>query len=219
MTRKHTIITTVAVAAVAISLCASAASADLLDYMDYRGMGRKKTVRLHYAGDAGSDINMRVQVGEMNLRIDDEDSIGYCVDIFQTAGDTYVSQVNPLDTSRGYLAAYLYDTYAGAVSSNQDAAALGVSIWEVMFETGTDFDVTTGDLWITDNSGVVAAAGALLTGLPDSYTPDPQTRILFSETKQDMITTGVTPVPEPATMGLLAIGGVLALIRHKRRTA
>jgi len=185
---------------------------DIHYFMDYKGMGLKSSVKLYYkpAGLYGYTTS----AGQMKIEYQDQDYLGYCVDLYHYAGDCWVTEKDPASALRnGDLAAYLFETYAREVDTGLKAAALQVAVWEVISEkSSNDFDADGGLFRITKNDAVAGAANALLAGLPDYHVPDASTIVLECGCKQDMM------IPEPGTLALLAAGGVLSLLR-RRRTA
>ena len=179
--------------------------------LDYQGMGLKSGVKLYYA-PAGLH-GLRVSAGQMKIDYRDESYLGYCVDLYHNAGDCWVTEKDPVSAlQNGDLAAYLFETYAHDVDAGLKAAALQVAIWEVISEGScNDFDVDHGLFRIKKNDAVADAANILLAGLPDYHIPDASTIVLECGCKQDMM------IPEPGTLALLAAGGVLSLLRRRRR--
>jgi hypothetical protein len=101
------------------------------------------------------------------------------------------------------------------VHDGQTAAALGVAIWETVFETSSTLDVTKGAFSISGNDAVANAANAMLATLPQSYTPSGCETILYNGSSQSFLVDLPDPAPEPTTIALLAIGGIFAAIRRR----
>ena len=182
--------------------------------MTYNGLGLYSKVTLHAAGSPAN--GRRVSAGQYLISYEGADYASYCVDIYHYAGSSEVTEL-PIDSlNNGDLVAFLFETYSEDVEDNIDAAALGVAIWEVIFETSDNFDVTDGYLSITGNSAVAQAANDLLSTLPDSYQTQWDMLVLHSDCKQDMIIPG-SPIPEPATLMVISLGAVGLIIRRRRR--
>jgi len=190
--------------------------ADPVDgFMDYRGLGTYKTqVRLHYA-PAPYD-GRKIWAGQLRVNYKQDSYVGYCVDIFQAAGDDDVMELSPLDVPGGDMAACLFETYADSVGSGREAGGLQSAIWEVLYEDpASGYDVTTGRFSIGNNNGAVSAANAMLASLPASHIPLPSTVILHSDRKQDLMISDDSQVPEPGALALLGLGGLVAVFRRR----
>lgn len=198
---------------VAAALIASLAPIVHADFMTDNGMGLNETVRLHAAGTLAD--NLSVYAGQNKINFQGHDFLGYCVDITQYAGSADVTVNSVANLPHGSAIAYLLNTYAANVATNHDAAVLAVSIWEVLSETTTSFNVSGGYFTVTDNPGVVADANVMLAGIPTNYQPANWPSVLHSDCVQDMavLTYGT---PEPATIGLLSLGAVGMLWRTRR---
>lgn len=200
-----------------VCLIALPASADLLTY---NGVALNETVTTHCRGLLAD--NMTVNAGQEKMQFRGIDYLGYCVDVNQYAGSADMTPVSALDVHNGQALAYLFSTYAPLVTTNAQAAALGVAIWEVVTETGHTFDATSGYFYITGNSSIASAANTLLASIPTgNYGLPYGPTVLQSSTAQDfVIDMGFSaPIPEPATMTLLAIGSAGMLIRRRRHVA
>ena len=201
---------TVAVVVILVMGC-HVASASI---MTYKGIGLHSNVTLHAAGSPAD--GRRVSAGQYLISYEGTDYASYCVDIYHYLGSGEVTEL-PIDSlNNGDLVAFLFETYSEDVQDNIDAAALGVAIWEVIFETSDNFDVTDGYLSITGNDAVAQAANDLLSTLPDSYQTQWDMLVLHSDCKQDMIIPG-SPIPEPATLMILNLGAMGLIIRQRRR--
>jgi PEP-CTERM motif len=144
----------------------------------------------------------------------------YCVDIFHYLGSavftmpslasfisdpvkradllTFVTNANPLVNA------------AAAGTARQNAsAAVQLGVWEILYETGTNYSVTAGNFYV--DNGNSAAARTLVNGwlsnlASHSWTPVAGQRInlLYNARNQSQIFVG--QVPEPATWAMLIAG-------------
>jgi hypothetical protein len=203
-------ITVVATLAVT-SRVVSPASASMLNYI---GVGPNEVVTTHAHGLLAD--NLSVYAGAENLSLGGVSMTGYCVDLNQYAGSGAVDVLPVSAVHNGNLVAYLLNTYGPTATTNRSAAALGVAIWEVVNETGTTFDATTGYFFITGNAGVATDANALLATLPTSYSGGNGVAILHSDIVQDFAVPMGIGAPEPAALCLLA-AGAMAITRRRRR--
>jgi hypothetical protein len=201
-------LTLLALSALATLLCAPAQA----DFMNYNGMGLSEVVRLHAAGTLAN--NLSVYAGQNRLTFAGNDVLGYCVDINQYSGSGNVTVDSVASLPHGNDIAYLLNTYAPAVATNHDAAVLAVAIWEVLSETSSTFSATSGYFSISDNASVAADANTMLAAIPANYQPSVWPAVLHSDSIQDMAI--LTYAPEPASLALLAVGG-LAMMRKKGR--
>jgi len=201
-----------AIAALAFLLAPPA----LADTMTFTGVGLHDTVKIHAPGHMADDLT--VTAGQYLVTYKSNDYVAWCVDLDAYAGSSSVTEQNYTVLRNAYAVAYLFETYAGSLSNNTDAAALGASIWEVITEpAGGPFNISSGSFRLSNNSDVSARAASMLASIPGSYTPLGGLTVLHSDSKQDMLIGNVHQVPEPGTLALLAAGGALVVVRRRRR--
>jgi hypothetical protein len=199
--------------AVSFLLVASTASANVMTYDD---LGLSSPVMLHAAGLLADGKTLRA--GQYHFTYEGVPYYAFCVDIDHYAGTSQVTEEAITFLRNGEKVAYLYETFMPEIETGIDAAALAVSLWEVIYEEDqNDFDAGDGYLYITNNPAVLAAANDMLADVPDSYQPVTSLTVLDSECKQDMLIGSLGKIPEPATLALLALASPFALMR--RRTA
>lgn len=201
----------------ALAVTAAAACPAGADYMEYDGLGRKQAVRVTVEG-TGVDYD-NVYAGELRVSYLGQDYRAYCVDIFQHVGSDEVSELSILDLDNGRSVAWLFDTYASQVDSDLEAAALGLSIWEVLYEDEGAWDLTTGGFWADRNSSAINLANDWLALVDTEYDPLVAPTVLQSPDKQDVLIDRDYPVAEPASMAMVCLAGALLLRRRPSRPA
>ena len=202
--------------AVVLLMLSSLASAD---WMNYNGVGLNEIVTTHSPGLLADGLT--VYAGQEYVNFDGNNYIGYCVDLnhYSTSADVIVKPVTEYAGGvRGREIAYLFNTYASGVTTGSQAAALGVAIWELVAETTSTLDVTSGYFYITGNDGVAADANVLLADADNHslYSVLNMPVVFYSPTAQSFVVAGENDIPEPATMSLLALGSLVIL---RRKTA
>lgn len=196
--------------AAVISMVAGVVSADM---MTYDGAGMVDSVRLHVAGSPAN--NRMVDVGQMLVTYQDVQYVGYCVDVYQWAGSADMTERSVDSLHNGQWVSYLFDTYAGQVSSGEEAAALQVAIWEVINENSKHFDVGKGSFHIRQNDDVERLANRMLDGLPKSYDGSLGNIVLYSRGAQDVLIYRAEITPEPSAMALLGLGAAGLMYRRR----
>jgi hypothetical protein len=102
---------------------------------------------------------------------------GFCMSLQNTAGDFDDGEVWNIDVKMGVTGVYiekLYGQYLSPISngggdgnaaapSNDYAYALGLAIWEVLYEKSSPFDVGTGDFQVTGGSVVSSGHTTAIT--------------------------------------------------------
>ena len=198
----------VIVAALASLFVTSAASATMMTYWG-TGLGTPVITNDPNLFTNGESIF----AGQRRLGFEGNFYWGYCVDLDHYSGNGDAHWQPLAELHNGMLIGYLMDTYGPGVDANLSAAALGVAIWEVLYETGPTFDAGSGIFSVSGDPNVIAGADQLLAGIPPSlegYTPH------SAVDRCDDAQAYVGLVPEPSTMALVALGAVGLLIRRRR---
>jgi hypothetical protein len=129
-------------------------------------------------------------------------------------------------TPHGLKIGHLINTHAPAIfamsngaAKNDKALALQLAVWELIVETAPTFDLTAGDFRAKEmdndplNSTILTLANGYLSengsGLAKFY------KSAVNGSGAAVSQSMLTPVPEPATLGALAIG-TLAFIRKRK---
>ena len=225
---SHRTIVSLLLAAI-LMLAASSASADPLYELQYKGTtGLGESVKLHAPGLMAD--GRTVYAGQMKYRYRGDNFISYCVDIDHWAGSSKVHELDVDHLNRGNEIAYLFLSEADNVTDELSGAAMQVAMWELLYEhdnyaldvtpeAGDGFSISLRHHNSTDLA-VANAANALLDTLDDmpaGWDADTSVVLLHAECKQDTIKpTGDPPVPEPATMAILGMGGIFFALRRRR---
>lgn len=203
------------------------ASAFALPDMAFTGVG--KGIGVQWTLDSGNNYTSSF-AGEIGLQLTTSTGTtnfyGYCVDISVFIPDNNPHGVQILDTNslspNGPGIGYRVNTFAPgirATGSDNEAAALQIAFWELLYETGGTYDITAGNYRARKQDGspleaeVVTKAQQYLAAAGSSVAP---------YYKSDLGPNGplsqsfVAPVPEPTTIAALGIG-LAALLRKRGR--
>lgn len=210
----------------AVGLFATGASAFPL--MTYLGTvdGRQVKMSLNTGGSFST-----VFAGELRLNLEtapsvDEIVVGYCADprtyMLGSAWDLTITDSSVIPTVGARLG-HIVNTYAPSLLLNGDddgAMALQVAIWEILVETSATYDVTDGLFQAKKSDGNAFSAGelALINGILADNGSGVATyyQSALNGAGAPKSQSILAPVPEPATIGVLAIGAA-ALLRKRRQ--
>lgn len=200
--------------AIAIVLaCSSGSSAAIITFEGYV-LSRD----VNYQHNAVFETNQ--SAGQMSITLDGAPFIAYCVDLDNDAPSQWQATLQPVSVINGGKAiAYLFDHFAAGVTTDNQAAALQVAIWEVVDDSPGVLNLTADHFRFTAASqgqfaNVMAQAVIYLAAIPADLTNYfPQSFIIHSSVAnqaQHLI------VPEPASLSILAVGAMFVLRRSRR---
>ncbi len=166
--------------------------------------------------------NTNVYAGQIGVRFDTGvTAILFCADPFIALRLDTV-EVTPLSGSQinqGERLAWMFNSYAPAVTQSWQAAAFQLAAWDIVADGGDGLGTGRIQSASTTNAQILAAASALVAaslGKSDAngifYQPTAGPR--YSQTLFEAVD---NPVPEPSTYLLMGVG-LLALSQLRRRT-
>ena len=152
--------------------------------------------------------------------------LAYCIEPSQGNGRANISRPYSVESFTGVQAQNLqglFSTAYAGLSTYNDKAAFQLAVWEMVLETGSTLDVTTGSFHVssTDSASTLVAneantflANALAYKGPALYTLTK----LTNPQLQDLVTaTPLSAVPEPESYALFLGGlGVVGLLARRR---
>jgi len=158
----------------------------------------------------------------------------YCADIFENSGTGTFSAVSVsslFGTTKANQIAALISAHSAQSNALTDSA-VQLAVWEILYETNATLglgsgtfrasDIQDGYNW-TNDSGVGTSAASMLADAADGSPINPQLNLYIAKNsgRQDMLFWTTSPVPEPATWGmmLLGLGAVGGALRSRRTTA
>lgn len=225
-------------------VAAGAATANTLN-LKFIGVGPRASVKVTDSSLGVS--NKSINAGELRYQVlagttAPGFSVGqivstFCMDLTQSAGTGALTLV-PLHNGpvpgagmgldRAALLRNLYGTsYGQAFSSNNNAAAFQIAVWEIVNEANLDvsqgarglagIDLTGGDFKVTNQSTIRALANSFLDSAFAAFKDGLHGFNLMagvSPTRQDQIF--IVSVPTPTAAGLGALGLVGISLRRRR---
>lgn len=157
-----------------------------------------------------------------------ENIMAFCIEVTQGLrnGKTYDVNPSPFSTAVIENVDRLFTSAYDSVTDAVSAAGFQIALWEIVEDTASGFDLTSGVFMAPTNSNATQqqvrnTAQSFLDGLATAGTGGYDLRFLTSPDSQDVVTfERVSPVPLPASgLLLLSAGAGTVLLRRKRRSA
>ncbi len=105
------------------------------------------------------------------------------------------------------------------LASNTQSGGFQLALWEILYETDSTLDVSSGQGNFTawGNAGAIGFANGLLAGLGGPQTQSYKLTFLQSTANsQHLVTASPVPVPAAGLMLLAGLGGLAALARRRK---
>ncbi len=211
-----------------IAFVALAGGAFALPTLEFTGVG--KGLNSRWTIDGGSSYKTTF-AGELGVKLTTNEGtsnfFGFCTSPTVTMQGSGSWAVTIGDTTmlspNGARIANLVNTYAPAIrssGSNTEAAAMQLSIWELLTETSGTYDIDTGNFQAKNSDGSAFDAATINTANTYLALSGASTAPYYKsgsgangQFSQDI----VTPVPEPATWAAFGIGAAALLRRRAKR--
>ncbi len=219
------------VAALATALFATTAQASTIQIQPDVDYSHLTTVYLsfnggsNYQGELAGQLRLkRVGGDDRNVKAT-KDFLAFCVEPTEWLQNSTltVGALSTGDTALGGMG----DKKAAAIArifkavlpdigkavSNDVGAALQISIWEIVRETGTHYSLTDGSFRVSTSANIAALAETYLADANGHGAQLYNLRALTAVGAQDQL----GQVPEPAALGVLGLGiaGVIAVRRRR----
>jgi hypothetical protein len=186
-------------------------------------------------GSAGATITYNgssrgVQAGGFALDSADlgGNFVGWCLDILHnlTLASNYEVTTQPFlgvlipDSVLDNIEALFNTAYAGlTLSDDGQSAGFQLALWELLYETDTQFDVTQGIFHASSSTAAINAATGFLAGLGGPVTGNYNLTYLQSADRrvrsQNLVSASAVPLPAAGLLLLAAIGGLGVTRRRK----
>ena len=182
----------------------------MADPISFNGTGLASAVTVRHDGS-----NMSVLAGEILVTFNSVPLTAYCVDLDHWIKNSWDATVAPVTyVDGGLAAAYLYDHFAGTVTTNTQAAGLQIAIWEVVDDFGAARDLAAGSFRYNGGGVIGTAAQNFLNALPADVSGYATTAYVLKSgncpRSQNLI------VPEPAALTLLITALPMVLLGRRR---
>ncbi|MBS1709845.1 MAG: PEP-CTERM sorting domain-containing protein [Armatimonadetes bacterium] len=198
-----------------IATCSSLSFASINLHVNGLEGGLYNTVHVNYNGN-NRDFTAGPQSGHLGAG---PDFRMFCVDLDHTVspGSDYPvnpTQINGFGNAGLSLAAKLYNSFAGGISTSDEGAGLQLAIWEAVVDNAV-VDFANGNFKDNGTSGaIMMKANFFLANVGTNDHAYWLDAVHVENRNQSMI----GPVPEPASMSVLALG-VAGLLRRRNKKA
>lgn len=151
----------------------------------------------------------------------------FCVDLMQylILPTRYTTSDAPatFPTTRVSMLERLFETgYKGLdLTDNAKSAGFQLAVWEIAFESGSSYDINSGNFksnWSSSGNEAAAFAQTLLNGLSGPITQNYALSFYLSDSRQDLVSVSAVPVPAAGWLMIAGLGG-LAALRRRRKAA